>query len=73
MFQIVLASPPHRDDLVAQMHIEHDGGVAIPAEVFRADGRLTVAVYPVQGGDPWEFPLGEFIQAMGQAIERLGA
>ncbi|HMK97647.1 MAG TPA: hypothetical protein VK425_08895 [Acidimicrobiales bacterium] len=62
------ASPPHRDSTVAEFHVAHDGFVDIPAEIYRSEGQLMIAIYSRAGGDPWEFPLGDFIEAIGKGI-----
>ena len=70
--QVGEASPPHRDQMVAEFHVAHDGYIDVPAEVYEHDGRLMIALYSREGGDPWEFPLSEFLQAIGQAIAVIG-
>ena len=66
------ASPPHREKMVAEFHVEHDGVIDIPAEVPDDDGKLMIAIYSRDGGNPWEFPLAKFIEAIGKAIAVLG-
>jgi hypothetical protein len=67
------ASPPHREHMVAEFHVAHEGMIDIPAEVFEDDGgRLMIALYSKKGGDPWEFPLADFVQAIGSAMAILG-
>jgi hypothetical protein len=72
MIQVGEASPPHRERMVAEFHVAHDGYIDIPAEVYEHEGKLMIAIYSREGGNPWEFPLADFIQAIGQAIAVLG-
>jgi len=72
MFDISLASPPNREELVAEILLRSEASVDQPAEVFRSDGRVMLALYPRGDGDPWEFPLADFVEAIGRAMARLG-
>jgi len=38
------ASPPHREKMVAEFHVAHDGVMDIPAEIYDDDGKLMIAV-----------------------------
>jgi hypothetical protein len=67
------AGPPHREGVVAEFHVIHDEFVDIPAELFRDDGKLMIAIYARGGGDPWEFPLADFLEAIGKGIGILGS
>jgi hypothetical protein len=71
MFEISLASPPNREELVAEILLRSAASVDQPAEVFRSDGRIMLALYPRGDGGPWEFPLADFLEAIGQAMSRL--
>jgi hypothetical protein len=70
--QVGEASPPHRDEMVAEFHVIHDGLVGIPAEMFREDGKLMIAIYSRSGSEPWEFSLAEFLEAIAKGIAVLG-
>lgn len=73
IIQVGEASPPHRERMVAEFHVAHDGYIDVPAEVYEDDeGRLMIALYSKEGGNPWEFPLPDFIAAIGQAIAIVG-
>ena len=69
--QVGEASPPHRDERVAEFHVFHDGFVGVPAEIFRLNGRLMIAIYSREGREPWEFSLAEFVEAIGRGISIL--
>jgi len=66
------ASPPHRETVVAEFHVDEGGVIDVPAEVYEDDGKLMIAIYSREGGNPWEFPLSDFVEAIGQAIAVLG-
>lgn len=66
------AGPPHRESLVAEFHVAHDGVIDIPAEIYEDDGKLMIAIYSREGGNPWEFLLSDFVGVIGQAIAVLG-
>jgi hypothetical protein len=72
IIQVGEASSPHRERMVAEFHVAHDGYIDIPAEVYEHEGKLMIAIYSREGGNPWEFPLADFIGAIGQAIAVLG-
>jgi hypothetical protein len=71
--QVGEASPPHRDAAVAEFHVRHDACVDIPAEVYRDNGRLMIALYAREGGIQWEYPLSEFLEAIGKGIGIVGS
>ena len=64
-----IAFPPHRADGVAEFHVAHDGVVEVPAEIFRADGRMMIALYSQTDGIAWEYPLSDFLSAIATGIE----
>lgn len=72
MIQVGEASPPHRERMVAEFHVVHDGLVDVPAEVYEENGKLMIAIYSREGGSPWEFALADFVEAVGKAIAVLG-
>jgi hypothetical protein len=72
MIQVDLASPPHRDDAVAELRIhnfEGRGVIAIPAEVFRSDGIFKIAIFQPEGGVAWEFELADLLAAIARGTE----
>jgi hypothetical protein len=71
-FEIFKAFPPDRDSAIVEVIFRHDGGVDVPAEVYREDGELRIAIFGRQGGVPSEYPLEAWIQAIQRAIEVLG-
>lgn len=62
------AGPPHREQAVAEFHVAHDGLVDIPAELFSEDGKLMIALYGRTGGVAWEYPLSDFLAAIGKGM-----
>ena len=68
-----IAFPPHRDEGVAEFHVASDDSIEIPAEIFRADGRLMIALYARAGGIAWEYRLSDFLAALASGIEVLEA
>ena len=58
--------------MVAEFHVINDGFVDVPAELFRAKGQVMIALYPRAGGNPWEFPLADFLRAVGEGLAVLG-
>lgn len=71
--QVGEASPPHRESVVAEFHVRQGDDVDIPAEIYRSEGRLMIALYAREGGISWEFSVAEFIEATGKGISILGA
>ena len=64
-------SPPHRTESVAEFHVLHDGVVDIPAELYRDQGVLRIALYGKSGGESWNYPLSDFLAAIGSGIRVL--
>ena len=69
--QVGEASPPHREQPVAEFHDIHGGFVDIPAELFRQDGAIMIATYGRTGGIQWECPVADFVEAIPQGSEIL--
>jgi hypothetical protein len=72
MFEISLTGPPNREELVAEIELRGPSSIDQPAEIFKSGGRIMLALYPRADGEPWEFPLAEFLEAIGGATARLG-
>jgi hypothetical protein len=67
--EIGIATPPHREEAVAEFRIHHDrGGISLPAEMYREGGRLKLAIYNSGGGIAWEFGLADLLEAIGRGI-----
>ncbi|MGB6456659.1 MAG: hypothetical protein WBH47_19500 [Streptosporangiaceae bacterium] len=65
-----IATPPQRKEAVAELRVHHEGGgLSIPAEIFREDGKLMPAIYGLQGGIEWEFRIADFLIALGRGVE----
>jgi hypothetical protein len=62
-----LASPPDREQLVAQISYDREQW----AEIHQHMGGLTLELYPRQDGKPWEFPFDEAVTALRHAQKRL--
>lgn len=70
-FNVVIGSPPYLDEIAAQLEVEYGGGVGIPFEVFRDEGRLKVTVFPTGTGENWVFDVADLVEALGVAMARL--
>jgi hypothetical protein len=68
-----IAYPPHREEGVAEFHVEHDGIIDIPAEIFRSNGRLMIGLYSRNDGLAWEYSLSDFLAAIAAGIGTLQA
>ena len=66
-FRITLASPPDRDQLVAEVFV----GLEQIAELNAQSGKMTVEIYPRQNGSPWALNYSQFLQALTEAQEKL--
>jgi hypothetical protein len=56
--------PTDRESPVAELNVRHDGVVDIPAELFRRDGRLLIALFARSGRVQGEYPVDEFVEAI---------
>jgi hypothetical protein len=72
IIQIAETAPPHRDGIVAEFNVVHDGFVEIPAEVYEREGKLRLTIYGREGGVAWDYDVSDFIQALGNAIAVVG-
>ena len=64
---ISIASPPDREDLVAEIFFGHDQW----AEVSNEGGSLTLEIYPQRTGEPWAFSYDDALAAIQEARRRL--
>jgi hypothetical protein len=60
---VVIASSPDRDDLVAELWQENE----MLAEVASASGRMTVELFPRRDGQAWNLDLDELERALKAA------
>ena len=51
--------------------LSHDGGVDIPADVYRENGELMISIFAPEGGVAWEYPLDDWLRAIERAVELL--
>jgi hypothetical protein len=66
---ITIASPPDRDDLVAELWLGKD----LLGEVTRdAEDGFRVELYPAPGKTPWSLRVADLTAALKQAAQRLG-
>lgn len=70
-FEIFKAFPPDRESAVAELNVQHDGIVDIPAEVFREGGELRINIFGREGGVAWQYPLEEWLEALQRAVDVL--
>lgn len=54
--QVGLASSAHREKVVGEFHVLHDGVIAIHSEIYDDDEKLMIAICSRKGRNPWEFP-----------------
>jgi hypothetical protein len=66
------AFPPDRDGPTVQFMIFRDGGVDVPADVSRDQGKVMLRIYCTSGAVDWEYDLSEFLLAAEGAREILG-
>lgn len=71
-FEIFKAFPPDRDGPVAEINVRHEGLVDVPAEVYRENGELRIAIFGREGGVAWNYSLDEWVQAVQRAVEVVG-
>jgi hypothetical protein len=69
---ILLASPPDRDNLVAEIFV---GSIQL-AELNTQSGSFCVEIYPRQDGSPWVIDHSQLIESLTLArsklVERIG-
>ena len=66
--EVIIASPPERDDLVIQ-YFEIDGGQW--AELFKEDSEYKIEFYQKENGEPWGFDFEEVIKCLELGKEEL--
>ena len=71
-FEIFKGFPPDRESAVAEFYDRHDGVVDVPAQLYREDGQLKIAIYGREGGIVWEYSVDDWIGAIEQAVQVLG-
>jgi len=69
--RVGLAAPPHRDALVAEMNLLSDEGVDVAGEIFRANGKFMVCIYPEANGEYRELAVAELLGAIGEGMSLL--
>jgi hypothetical protein len=70
-FRIFVVYPPDREGRVAQLTVEHEDMVDIPAELSREDGELTISLFSRSDGVAWEYRLSEFLAAIDAGVAAL--
>ena len=67
-FEIILASSPHREHVVAEIWIEN----AHLAELRHEAGQTWIELYPRKDGQPWNIEQSVLMWALSEAVARLG-
>jgi hypothetical protein len=67
MTEIVIASVPDREELVAEIW---DGDIML-AELSQDGGELVLRIYPKPTGEPWSFEMEELLQTLSRARSQL--
>ena len=62
-----IASPPDRENLVAQISYNREQW----AEIHQESGSLTLELYPRHDGKPWQFSFDEALRTLQRARQRL--
>jgi hypothetical protein len=57
---------------VAQFRVYEGDVVNVAAELYLQDGKASLALYPKVGGEPWEFTVADFVEAIGKGLRVLG-
>jgi hypothetical protein len=65
--EIILASPPDREKLVAEISV----GNEMWGEINHESDKFEIELYPRRDGEPWRFSLDEMLAALDAAIKRL--
>ena len=71
-FKIFKGFPPDSEGPIAELNVSHDGVLDIPVEIRRDRGELRITIFSRQDGVAWDYPLGEFLEAVQKAAEVLG-
>jgi len=67
-FRILIASPPDRERLVAELYLEDEQVAEISQEVI---GKFLVEIFPKLSGRPWSFDLSSFQLALNASADCL--
>ena len=70
-FEIFKSFPPDREGAVVELNVRHGDTVDIPAEVFREGDELTIRIFSPGAAAAWQYPLGEWLEAIHRAVEVL--
>jgi hypothetical protein len=65
--EVVIASPPDRDKLVAEL----SDGDGVWAVVNQETEQFVIEILPRPDGNPWVFPLNAVLEAIERAAKRL--
>ena len=65
--RIVIASPPDREGIVAEIWQSEE----MWAEIANEEGRLTIEIYPRAEGNTWLFDYDEAIKVIQMAKDKL--
>lgn len=65
--EVILASPPDREKLVAQLSVANE----MWAEINSESGQFEAEIYPRRDGKPWVFALQSALEAINRATKRL--
>lgn len=61
---IALISPPHREQLVAELSVDNEQ----VAEIYKDSGTYLTEMYERRDGIPWELPAYDLLAATAAAI-----
>ncbi len=70
-FKIFKGFPPDSEGPIAELNVNHDGVVDIPAEIRHERGELRIAIFGRKDGFALDYPLDEFLEAIRKAVEIL--
>jgi hypothetical protein len=65
--EVILASPPDREKLVAEISVDHE----VWAEINQETEQLVLEIYPRRDGKAWVLQLNEALEAVERATKRL--
>ena len=72
ILEVDKAFPPDRESAIAEFYVSHDGGVDIPADVYRENGELMLSIFGRKDGVALDYPLRDLLEAIERAVEVLG-
>jgi hypothetical protein len=73
--EVGIASPPHRESLVAELLYEGPTTTFIPIEIYRVGATTMISFYPLhpeQDNTPQDFVLVDLLDAVHRGLGRLG-